>query len=101
MTVAEKTMTVAENLAILKIHMISLEGELADLQKGKKASGSRSRKLLQMVKVMAHDMRKQVMEHVKSLPVKTKKAKKAVVEAVVEPEPVVEVVEVKMAKKRK
>lgn len=77
-------MTVAENLSILKTHLMSLEGELADLQKGKKASGARSRKILQMIKVTAHDMRKQVVEHVKSLPIKTK-AKKAVVAPVEAP----------------
>jgi hypothetical protein len=91
-------MTVAENLAILKTHLLSLEGELADLQRGKKASGARSRKLLQMVKVTAHEMRKQVVEHVKSLPIKKKKAKVVPVD----PVPIAEVpVEVKVAKKKK
>ena len=75
-------------MAILKIHVMNLEGELADLQKGKKASGARSRKILQMLKVTAHDMRKQVVAHVKSLPVKTK------VKVKVEPVEPVEAVEV-------
>ena len=89
-------MTVAENLAILKTHLMSLEGELAELQSGKKASGARSRKILQNIKVTAHEMRKQVVAHVKSLPVKTK-AKK-----VIEPvEPVGPVVETVVAKKKK
>jgi IS5 family transposase len=95
-------MTVAENLAILKTHVMSLESELADLQKGKKASGARSRKILQIVKITAHAMRKQVVEHVKSLPIKTK-AKAKVEEPVeaVEAVEAVEVVEVKVAKKKK
>ena len=91
-------MTVAENLAILKTHLMSLEGELADLQKGKKASGARSRKILQMLKVTAHEMRKQVVAHVKSLPVKTKKAK--VVEPVAPVEAPVEVPVVAKKKKK-
>ena len=90
-------MTVAENLAILKTHVMSLEGELAELQSGKKVSGARSRKILQMLKVTAHEMRKQVVAHVKSLPVKTKKAKAPVVAV----EPVVEAVETVVAKKKR
>ena len=93
--------TLAENLTSLKSHVSTLETELADLQKGRKALAARARKLLQTLKVTSHTMRKQVVEHVKSLPTKTKT--KIVVVAVPEPvvEPVVEAVpEVIQPKKR-
>ena len=75
------TTTLAENLASLKAHVSNLETELADLTKGRKASAARARKLLQTLKVTSHTMRKQIVEHVKTIPVKAKAVKVPVVEA--------------------
>ena len=76
--------SLTENLANLKIHMDTTEKELASLVAGRKASSARARKSLQNLKALAHTMRKQIVEHVKSLPTK----KKVVAEVVgpVEPE---------------
>ena len=88
--------TLTENLANLKIHMDTTEKELASLVAGRKASSARARKSLQNLKALAHTMRKQVVEHVKSLPTK----KKVVAEVVGPVEPPEEAVEAPMKKKR-
>jgi hypothetical protein len=78
--------TLTENLANLKIHMETTEKELASLVAGRKASSARARKALQNLKALAHTMRKQIVEHMKSLPVKSKPKKVAEVVGPVEPE---------------
>ena len=85
-----------ENIANLKIHMDTTEKELASLVAGRKASSARARKSLQNLKALAHTMRKQIVEHVKSLPTK----KKVVAEVVGPVEPPEEAVEAPMKKKR-
>jgi hypothetical protein len=77
--------SLTENLANLKIHMDTTEKELASLVAGRKASSARARKSLQNLKALAHTMRKQIVEHVKSLP--TKKKVVAAPEAPEPPEP--------------
>ena len=64
--------SLTDNFAALKSHLANLENELADLQKGRKASSTRARKLLQTLKNTSHMMRKQIVEHVKTLPVKAR-----------------------------
>ena len=88
--------SLTENLANLKIHMDTTEKELASLVAGRKASSARARKSLQNLKALAHTMRKQIVEHVKSLPTK----KKVVAEVVGPVEPPEEAVEAPMKKKR-
>lgn len=90
--------TLAENLSSLKSHVSTLETELADLMKGRKASSARARKLLQTLKTTSHTMRKQVVEHVKTMPVKTKTKVVSVVPEVVPEVP--EVVPEVQTKKR-
>ena len=66
-------------LAVVKI-------EMASLQKGKKASGARSRAALLKMKNLAHSLRAEVTIAVKAIPVKSKKPKVAeVAEAMPEP----------------
>ena len=75
-----------ENLANLKIHMDTTEKELASLVAVRKASSARARKSLQNLKALAHTMRKQIVEHVRTMPVKSKSKKVAEVVGV-EPAP--------------
>ena len=79
-----------DNLAVLKSHVASLESELNALRAGKKASAPKARLALQKIKVLAQEMRKSVMLHVKSLPVKSKPAVDLSKSVVLEPEPVPE-----------
>ncbi len=88
--------SLTENLANLKIHMDTTEKELASLVAGRKASSARARKSLQNLKALAHTMRKQIVEHVKSLPTK----KKVVAEVVGPVEPPEEAVEAPKKTKR-
>jgi len=64
-----------------------VKSEVASLQKGKKASGARSRSALLKIKNLAHSLRAEVTITVKSIPVKSKKpvAKVAVVEPAAPP----------------
>ena len=75
-----------ENLANLKIHMATTEKELASLVAGRKASSARARKSLGQIKTLCHLMRKGVIEHVRTMPVKSK-SKKATKQEEPEPAP--------------
>ena len=74
-----------EQMNTLRTYMDTAEKELASLQAGKKASSARTRKALGQIKTLCHLMRKGVIEHVKTMPVKSK-SKKAP-EPAPEPEP--------------
>ena len=65
-----------EQMSALKAHMDTAEKELASLHAGKKASSARARKALGQIKTLCHLMRKGVIDHVKTMPVKSKKATK-------------------------
>ena len=67
----------------LKSNIDSLESEIKQLQNGRKASASRSRKCLQNIKNQSFNMRKNITTHVKALP--TKKRVLKVAETPVEP----------------
>ena len=62
----------SESINEIKTHILVAESELNDLIAGKKASASRVRKSLQEVKKLSHLLRKAVIDHVKTLPVKTR-----------------------------
>lgn len=90
----------------MKIHTDQCEKELESLLGGKKASAPRARKLLGLIKVHSHSLRKLITEHLKSLPTKTRKVKEpevkpVEVESVPEPPEVESVPEVKVKKPRK
>ena len=65
-----------EQMSALRTYMDTAEKELASLHACKKASSARARKALGQIKNLCHLMRKGVIEHVKTMPVKSKKATK-------------------------
>ena len=91
--------SLSENMNALKAHMANAERELASLHSGKKASSARARKALGQIKTLCHLMRKGVIEHVRTMPVKSK-SKKVVAEVVGPVEQPEEAVEAPMKKKR-
>jgi hypothetical protein len=62
----------SESINEIKTHIFVAESELNSLIAGRKASASRVRKSLQEVKKLSHLLRKAIVEHVKTLPVKTR-----------------------------
>ena len=76
-------MSLTENYYVLKSNIDALESEIKQLQNGRKASASRSRKCLQNIKNQSFNMRKNITTHVKALP--TKKRVPKVAEKPVEP----------------
>jgi hypothetical protein len=74
-----------EQMNTLRTYMDTAEKELASLHGGKKASSARTRKALGQMKSLCHSMRKGVIEHVKGLPIKSKKATAPVPEPAPEP----------------
>lgn len=65
-------MSLSEQINEIKTHVFVAESELNSLITGRKASASRVRKSLQEIKKLSHLLRKAVIEHVKTLPVKTR-----------------------------
>ena len=65
----------------IKMQLEVAEKEIASLQGGRKASAARARKSLQIIKGLAHTMRKNIVEFSKGLPTK----KRAEVEVAAEP----------------
>ena len=88
-----------EQMSALRTYMDTAEKELASLHAGKKASSARARKALGQIKTLCHLMRKGVIEHVRTMPVKSK-SKKVVAEVVGPVEQPEEAVEAPMKKKR-
>ena len=98
-------MSLTESISSIKAHLTTAESELNSLQAGKKASSGRARKSLQHIKQLAHLLRKQIIEHTKSLPTKKRTAIVAEEPAqasvvVEEPQVVVEAPKKKEVKKR-
>jgi hypothetical protein len=62
----------SESINEIKTHIFVAESELNSLIAGRKASASRVRKSLQEVKKLSHLLRKAIVDHVKTLPVKTR-----------------------------
>ena len=54
----------------IKMQLEVAEREIASLEGGRKASAARARKALQIIKGLAHTMRKQIVEFSRSLPTK-------------------------------
>jgi hypothetical protein len=70
----------------IKMQLEVAEREIASLEGGRKASAARARKALQIIKGLAHALRKQVVEYSKGLPTK-KRAGVEVAEVPCECEP--------------
>ena len=82
-------MSLTENYYVLKSNIDALESEIKQLQNGRKASASRSRKCLQNIKKQSFNMRKSITTHVKGLPIKKRtKAEEKVVSEVSDTKPV-------------
>ena len=83
----------------IRMQLEVAEKEIASLEGGRKASAARARKSLQIIKGLAHTLRKQIVEFSRSLPVKKRAGE---VEPEVEPEvPVPTVPIAPIAPKRK
>ena len=73
----------------IRMQLEVAEKEIASLQGGRKASAARARKSLQIIKGLAHTMRKQIVEFSRSLPTKKRAevaAEPEVAEVPIEPE---------------
>ena len=79
-------MSLSEQILLMKQDLENVEKELKSLEGGRKASAPRARKSLQSLKTSSHALRKQIVEHTKSLPVKSR-TKKEVVEEPPTPTP--------------
>ena len=93
--------TLTESMSALRTYLDNTEKELASLQGGKKASAARARKALGQIKTLCHLMRKEVVAHVKTMPVKSKKATALVPEPAPAPEPEPPAKEIKKRKTKK
>lgn len=63
-------MSLSETITSLKTLLENAELEVKALESGKKASSSRARKSLQQIKVLSHQLRKNIIEEQKKIPVK-------------------------------
>lgn len=68
--------SLTEQILLMKKSLDETEKELKELEGGRKASAPRARKSLQALKQSSHQLRKQITESVKSMPVK-KRTKKS------------------------
>ncbi len=68
--------SLSEQILLMRKSLDETEKELKSLESGKKASAPRARKNLQALKQSSHQLRKQITESVKAMPVKAR-AKKA------------------------
>lgn len=90
----------SEKIQSIKTHFQQLEEQIKSLENGRKSSAPISRKTIMTIKQSLHEMRPEITEYVKSLPVnKRKPTTKAVEEPIEEPKPVK--VKVKTAKTKK
>ena len=69
-------MSLLKQLEIVKVHITTVESNLEDLEnKGRKASAPKARKSIQECRKLLFDLRKDIMTHVKSIPVKPRVVK--------------------------
>ena len=80
----------SQQLAIMRSQLDEAETHVKSLEAGRKSAASKARSNLMRIKSQSHQLRKSVMEHTKTLPVKSRGKKKEVVAEAeaVEPEPV-------------
>ena len=71
-------MSLSEQILLMKQDLENVERELKSLEGGRKASAPRARKSLQNLKTSSHALRKQIVEHTKSLPIKKRTKKEPV-----------------------
>ena len=80
-------MSLSQDITALKTMLVQAEKEIISLEAGKKASSARARKALQGIKSNSHKLRKDIIEHMKTLPVKKKPSRSKAVETTTEVEP--------------
>lgn len=78
-------MSLSEQVLLMRQSLDECERELKSLEGGRKASAPRARKSLQNLKTSSHSLRKQIVEHTKSLPIKSRTKKVKIVEPTPEP----------------
>jgi hypothetical protein len=79
-------MSLSESITSLRTMLDSCASEVKLLENGRKSSSARARKSLQNIKSSCHGLRKQITDHTKALPTKTR-VKKDITPAECEPEP--------------
>jgi hypothetical protein len=79
-------MSFKNELVLLRSYLDEAELHLEKLESGTKASSSKARVALFKIKTLAHELRKQITEKLKSLPTKTRPKKVAEPEKPAEPE---------------
>ena len=72
----------------IRMQLEVAEKEIASLQGGRKASAARARKSLQIIKGLAHTMRKNIVEFSKGLPTKKRAGVEVAAEPIVATEPI-------------
>ena len=60
-------MSLSDKVASIRSHLETAQREVQALEGGKKASAPRARKSLQEVKKLSHELRKVIVEHLKSV----------------------------------
>ena len=65
-------MALNEQLTQLQLHFDMAKAHISELESGKKAASAKARSALQKCKTICHELRKQCVEHVKTIPVKTR-----------------------------
>ena len=68
-------MNLSQDITALKTLLALAEKEVKALESGKKASSARARKALQGIKSNSHKLRKDIIEHTRTLPIKKKATK--------------------------
>ena len=71
----------------IKMQLEVAEREIASLEGGRKASAARARKSLQIIKGLAHTLRKNIVEFSKGLPTKKRAGDEVAAEPIVPAEP--------------
>ena len=81
---AQEGMDLERELQTLRTYFDNAEAEIKSLKSGRRAAAPRARKSLQQIKQTSHKMRGDIMNTVKSMPVKSRTTKKEVEEPVEE-----------------
>ena len=64
--------SLSQSITSIRTRLDNAEKEVKSLECGKKASSARARKSLQNIKTNCHSLRKNITEHTKSIPIKSK-----------------------------
>jgi hypothetical protein len=81
--------TLSEQIAVLRANLEETEKHVKSLESGRKSASAKARSNLMKLKSQSHQLRKSVMEHTKSLPVKTRTKLAEIVTGVETPEAIV------------